>query len=125
AAARCASQQLLSDGRKAVCLLVLGMAGSGKTTFVQRLTAHLRSLQSPPYVINLDPAVRDLPFPANIGKAAPVAARRSPLAKRPPPFDVRPGRHSGHGQLQRGDEAVRPGTQRRHRHLAQPVCHAL
>ncbi|XP_019748824.1 GPN-loop GTPase 1 [Hippocampus comes] len=54
------------DGRKAVCLLVLGMAGSGKTTFVQRLTAHLRSLQSPPYVINLDPAVRDLPFPANI-----------------------------------------------------------
>lgn len=24
-----------NDGRKAVCLLVLGMAGSGKTTFVQ------------------------------------------------------------------------------------------
>ncbi|XP_029977991.1 GPN-loop GTPase 1 [Sphaeramia orbicularis] len=49
-----------------VCLIVLGMAGSGKTTFVQRLTAHLHSHKSPPYVINLDPAVHEVPFPANI-----------------------------------------------------------
>uniref|UniRef100_A0AAY4A5Q4 GPN-loop GTPase n=1 Tax=Denticeps clupeoides TaxID=299321 RepID=A0AAY4A5Q4_9TELE len=42
------------------------MAGSGKTTFVQRLTAHLHSQKSPPYVINLDPAVHEVPFPANI-----------------------------------------------------------
>uniref|UniRef100_A0A673BZV9 GPN-loop GTPase n=1 Tax=Sphaeramia orbicularis TaxID=375764 RepID=A0A673BZV9_9TELE len=42
------------------------MAGSGKTTFVQRLTAHLHSHKSPPYVINLDPAVHEVPFPANI-----------------------------------------------------------
>nr|XP_042701433.1 GPN-loop GTPase 1 isoform X2 [Chrysemys picta bellii] len=49
-----------------VCVLVLGMAGSGKTTLVQRLTAHLHSQNSPPYVINLDPAVHELPFPANI-----------------------------------------------------------
>lgn len=49
-----------------VCLIVLGMAGSGKTTFVQRLTAHLHSQSSPPYVINLDPAVHEVPFPANI-----------------------------------------------------------
>ncbi|XP_071598524.1 GPN-loop GTPase 1 isoform X1 [Heliangelus exortis] len=49
-----------------VCLLVLGMAGSGKTTFVQRLTAQLHGQHCPPYLINLDPAVRDLPFPANI-----------------------------------------------------------
>ncbi|KAH0505602.1 GPN-loop GTPase 1 [Microtus ochrogaster] len=49
-----------------VCLLVLGMAGSGKTTFVQRLTGHLHSKGSPPYVINLDPAVHEVPFPANI-----------------------------------------------------------
>uniref|UniRef100_A0A3Q0QXU7 GPN-loop GTPase n=1 Tax=Amphilophus citrinellus TaxID=61819 RepID=A0A3Q0QXU7_AMPCI len=53
---------------KPVCLIVLGMAGSGKTTFVQRLTAHLHSLKAPPYVINLDPAVHEVPFPANIGK---------------------------------------------------------
>ncbi|XP_019961259.2 GPN-loop GTPase 1 isoform X1 [Paralichthys olivaceus] len=49
-----------------VCLIVLGMAGSGKTTFVQRLTAHLHSRKTPPYVINLDPAVHEVPFPANI-----------------------------------------------------------
>ncbi|XP_023406319.1 GPN-loop GTPase 1 isoform X2 [Loxodonta africana] len=52
--------------RPTVCLLVLGMAGSGKTTFVQRLTGHLHSQGSPPYVINLDPAVHEVPFPANI-----------------------------------------------------------
>uniref|UniRef100_A0A8D0HBH5 GPN-loop GTPase n=1 Tax=Sphenodon punctatus TaxID=8508 RepID=A0A8D0HBH5_SPHPU len=34
--------------------------------FPQRLTAHLHSKNSPPYVINLDPAVRELPFPVNI-----------------------------------------------------------
>ncbi|MED6295536.1 GPN-loop GTPase 1 [Characodon lateralis] len=49
-----------------VCLIVLGMAGSGKTTFVQRLTAHLHSQNSAPYVINLDPAAHEVPFPANI-----------------------------------------------------------
>ncbi|KAF4083755.1 hypothetical protein AMELA_G00120290 [Ameiurus melas] len=52
--------------QKPVCLIVLGMAGSGKTTFVQRLTAYLHSKKSPPYVINLDPAVHEVPFPANI-----------------------------------------------------------
>uniref|UniRef100_A0A673IXX5 GPN-loop GTPase n=1 Tax=Sinocyclocheilus rhinocerous TaxID=307959 RepID=A0A673IXX5_9TELE len=51
---------------KPVCLIVLGMAGSGKTTFVQRLTVYLHSKKSPPYVINLDPAVHEVPFPANI-----------------------------------------------------------
>ncbi|XP_028928005.1 GPN-loop GTPase 1 [Ornithorhynchus anatinus] len=53
-------------GRPPLCLLVLGMAGSGKTTFVQRVTGHLHGRGSPPYVINLDPAVHDVPFPANI-----------------------------------------------------------
>ena len=32
-----------------------------------RLTAHLHSIKSPPYVINLDPAVHHVPYPANIG----------------------------------------------------------
>ncbi|GAB5569949.1 GPN-loop GTPase 1 isoform X2 [Prionailurus iriomotensis] len=32
-----------------------------------RLTGHLHSQGSPPYVINLDPAVHEVPFPANIG----------------------------------------------------------
>ncbi len=36
--------------------------------FLQRLTAHLHSRKAPPYVINLDPAVHEVPFPANIGE---------------------------------------------------------
>jgi hypothetical protein len=48
------------------CVLVLGMAGSGKTSFVQRLTSHLHMQKSHPYVINLDPAVTTVPYPANI-----------------------------------------------------------
>ncbi|CAG2217521.1 GPN [Mytilus edulis] len=51
--------------KKPTCIIVLGMAGSGKTTFVQRITACLHA-KKPPYVINLDPAVHEVPFPANI-----------------------------------------------------------
>ena len=51
---------------KPVCLIVLGMAGSGKTSFVQQLTAKLHSQKKPPYVINLDPACREVPYPVNI-----------------------------------------------------------
>lgn len=50
-----------------VCLLVLGMAGSGKTEFVKRLTQYnYDSLK--PYTINLDPACKETPYPTNIGK---------------------------------------------------------
>ncbi|POW03520.1 hypothetical protein PSTT_11029 [Puccinia striiformis] len=42
------------------------MAGSGKTTFVQRLNSYLHSIKKPPYILNLDPAVSSLPFQANI-----------------------------------------------------------
>lgn len=42
------------------------MAGSGKTTLMQRLNAHLHSAGSPPYVVNLDPAVSHMPYTANI-----------------------------------------------------------
>ncbi|XP_039259443.2 GPN-loop GTPase 1-like [Styela clava] len=54
------------NAAKATTVIVLGMAGSGKTTFVQRLTAHLHAIKSPPYVVNLDPAVHSVPFPTNI-----------------------------------------------------------
>lgn len=50
--------------KKPVCLIVLGMAGSGKTSLVTRLT---RS-ENKPYVINLDPACINLPYFANIGR---------------------------------------------------------
>jgi GTPase SAR1 family protein len=56
------------------------MAGSGKTTFMQRLVSHLythpdptqsepsvsKTAPTPPYIINLDPAVHHVPFTPNI-----------------------------------------------------------
>lgn len=44
----------------ALCLINEGMAGSGKTTFMQRLNAHLHERKLPGYLINLDPAVSHL-----------------------------------------------------------------
>lgn len=45
-----------------VALLVVGMAGSGKSTFVQMLNAHLlEQEESFPYLINLDPAIPSFP----------------------------------------------------------------
>ncbi|KEQ94841.1 hypothetical protein AUEXF2481DRAFT_40797 [Aureobasidium subglaciale EXF-2481] len=49
-----------------VTIVCVGMAGSGKTTFMQRINSHLHSKQTPPYVVNLDPAVRKVPFDSNI-----------------------------------------------------------
>jgi hypothetical protein len=43
------------------CCLIL------RVFFFQRITAHLHARKKPPYVINLDPAVHEIPFPANIG----------------------------------------------------------
>lgn len=47
-------------------VICIGMAGSGKTTFVQRLNSHLHQKKTPPYLINLDPAVLKVPFGCNI-----------------------------------------------------------
>lgn len=49
-----------------VTVVCVGMAGSGKTTFMQRINAHLHGKKEPPYVINLDPAVLNVPFESNI-----------------------------------------------------------
>ncbi|KAI9860398.1 MAG: hypothetical protein M1824_003173 [Vezdaea acicularis] len=49
-----------------VCVVCVGMAGSGKTTFLQRINAHLHAQNQPPYVINLDPAVLSVPFDTKI-----------------------------------------------------------
>ncbi|KAF8588386.1 XPA-binding protein 1 [Ramaria rubella] len=54
--------------KKPVVIITIGMAGSGKTTFVQRINSYLHSLTppSPPYTLNLDPAVVNVPFDTNI-----------------------------------------------------------
>ena len=46
--------------------LVMGMAGSGKTTFVHRLIAYLNEHGKKTYVVNLDPAVLEVAYPCNI-----------------------------------------------------------
>lgn len=64
-----ASSSTSTDKTRPVCIIVLGMAGSGKTTFVNKLADHLNSLEnSEPYVINLDPAVLNIPYRPNIGR---------------------------------------------------------
>ena len=48
------------------CDCIVGMAGSGKTSLMQRLNAHLHVTGEPCYVLNLDPAVKNLPYEPNI-----------------------------------------------------------
>lgn len=61
-----------SGTKPPITIITIGMAGSGKTTFVQRINSYLRSTPSSngppraPYVINLDPAVANVPFETNI-----------------------------------------------------------
>ncbi|KAE8396485.1 hypothetical protein BDV23DRAFT_142859 [Aspergillus alliaceus] len=49
-----------------VSVVCVGMAGSGKTTFMQRINSYLHSQKKIPYVMNLDPAVYSVPFESNI-----------------------------------------------------------
>jgi GPN-loop GTPase len=55
-----------TENKKPICLIVLGMAGSGKTTFVQKINAHANLRKEPTYVVNLDPACHEVPYPCNI-----------------------------------------------------------
>ncbi|GAA5990595.1 hypothetical protein JCM5350_001048 [Sporobolomyces pararoseus] len=54
------------ESPRATSMIVIGMAGSGKTTLMQRINSYLHSQDQPPYVVNLDPAVMHLPFDCNI-----------------------------------------------------------
>ena len=71
------------EGKKQpTVILCIGMAGSvrrlaqyhmsqisnlqGKTTLMQRLNSYLHTKGTPPYVLNLDPAVTHMPYTANI-----------------------------------------------------------
>jgi GPN-loop GTPase len=54
------------QNKKPVVIITIGMAGAGKSTFVQQINSYLHSLQCPPYILNLDPAVAKTPFEANI-----------------------------------------------------------
>jgi len=60
------TQQETPKTKKPTCILVLGMAGSGKTTFVQRINAFLHDKKKNPYTINLDPACHEVRYPCNV-----------------------------------------------------------
>ena len=55
-----------ADSPLPTVILIVGTAGSGKTTLVQRLSAELALRGDSTYAINLDPAVLHLPYHANI-----------------------------------------------------------
>ncbi|KAJ9097430.1 hypothetical protein QFC19_006800 [Naganishia cerealis] len=54
------------EKKEPVVIICIGMAGSGKTTLMQRLNSYLHSQNQPPYILNLDPAVSHMPYEANI-----------------------------------------------------------
>lgn len=64
------TEQGNTNGKQATSLILLGMAGSGKSTLMQRINAHLRnprrSNDKSIYSINLDPAVREVNYKCNI-----------------------------------------------------------
>ncbi|KAK4878465.1 hypothetical protein RN001_010971 [Aquatica leii] len=55
-------QEVSEPGKTPICLIVLGMAGSGKTSLVGRLSKQ----PNKPYTVNLDPACLQLPYFAHI-----------------------------------------------------------
>ena len=56
----------LPKNMKTINLIVLGMAGSGKTTFVQKLEEEIAEKDKESYIINLDPAVMDTLYEPNL-----------------------------------------------------------
>lgn len=58
--------EALRNAKLPKCCIVIGMAGSGKTTFMQRIHTHVAEHKIPSYMMNLDPAVQHMPFGANI-----------------------------------------------------------
>jgi len=55
-----------SSEKKPTVIICIGMAGSGKTSFIQRVNSYIHSNGENGYLLNLDPAVSQVPFGANI-----------------------------------------------------------
>jgi GTPase SAR1 family protein len=55
-----------SEQNKPIAAIVIGMAGSGKSTLMQRINSYVHTKKYPSYIINLDPAVAEVNYNANI-----------------------------------------------------------
>merc|ERR1711887_442757 len=51
-----------SKKKQPICVLVIGMAGSGKTNVVKRLKDHFIKTDKSYQLVNLDPAVKHVPY---------------------------------------------------------------
>ncbi|CAL1173825.1 unnamed protein product [Cladocopium goreaui] len=60
------SSSELKIPKSPVVILMIGMAGSGKSTLMHRMVVRLGSSSSKVYTVNLDPAVKNLAYPVNI-----------------------------------------------------------
>lgn len=55
-----------SNIKKPTVVIVVGMAGCGKTTVLQRCAAWSNQTNTRSYFVNLDPAVLNVPYSCNI-----------------------------------------------------------
>jgi len=60
------SSNASTSEKKPTVIICIGMAGSGKTSFIQRVNSYIHSNGKAGYLLNLDPAVSQVPFGANI-----------------------------------------------------------
>ena len=52
----------VQDKKQPVCVIILGMAGSGKSSVTKRLCVHLAAKRHSFHTMNFDPAVKNVPF---------------------------------------------------------------
>ena len=60
------SAHTTSNHKTPIVVLFIGMAGSGKTTLVYSISKYLKKSSKKPYIINLDPAVSEIPYKVKI-----------------------------------------------------------
>ena len=52
--------------KQPICVIILGMAGSGKSSLCSKLVTHMFGKNTPPYVINCDPACMNTDYLCNV-----------------------------------------------------------
>ena len=55
-----------SEESKPTCVIILGMAGSGKSSLTTKLVSYLFGKKLPPYVVNCDPACLRTDYLCNV-----------------------------------------------------------